>query len=538
MMLKKKVKKVKKATGLRMSAVDATEVTVNVDKMLAANVDKIAADEFAARALRTYGSYVVEDRAIPDYRDGLKPSHRAIIWALDGINLRPNAKHKKSARAVGDAMGKFHPHGDSGLYTAMETLVNTIPPSIDGQGNWGTPINMAAAQRYTEAKMSKFTHLFLLDKEYLQVVPKVQNYSGDEVWPVYLPALLPYILFNGGTPPPAYGVKAGNPSFSFDSVSKIVTAMLRGEKYDAKRLSKELQLFHNFGCEPVITKDEYLQFMATGKGSVKYRGVVNTDPKKKIIHITTFVPNGFASTNGIEKALNNIAELKGVKRAFSKQGKKSPGSGPYGALYVIECQKSIKDSEFQKIVEKVKQQVTNSVPYRLGVTVRSKTEETEFKYLNFVQFFQAWVNYRVKLEVRLIKHLIAKVERELYINRVYLYAVEHMKEILAALPKVLVKDDPNTALSKALKIPLEDATIILDRKVRQLAKLEAAALKAKIKELETELKTLKTDLKKPGERAARDTEQRVASYLKAPDSTNSGIPVVVKTQQTKKIKKS
>jgi len=527
-----------KKTKAKKTKIKAVEHRVaNVEPMKASNVDKVNIEDFTRDALKEYGSYVVEDRAIPDYRDGLKPSHRALIWALEGINLRPHSKHKKAARVVGDAMGKFHPHGDSGLSTAMETLVNTIPPAIDGQGNWGTPINMAAATRYTEAKMSKFTHLFLLDKEYLQVVPKVPNYSGDETWPVYLPALLPYILFNGGTPPPAYGVKAGNPSFSFESVAEIVQAMLKGEKYDAKKLSKTLKLQHNFGCEPIISGSEYKAFLSTGRGSIKYQGLVNADAKKKVIHVTTFVPNGFASTNGIEKTLVNIAETKGVKRAFSKQGKKSPGSGPYGALYVIECQKSLKDSEFQKIVERVKTQVTNSVPYRLGVTIRAKTKATEFKYLNFVQFFQAWVNYRIKLEIRLIEHLIKRVERELYVNRVYLFAVEHMKEILKVLPKVLVSDDPNKALSKALKIPLEDATIILDRKVRQLAKLEAQALKDKIKELESELKTLKSDLKKPGERAARDTEQRVKAYLKAPDSTNSGISVaVVKKQQSKKTK--
>ncbi|MEG0374173.1 MAG: DNA gyrase subunit A [Raoultibacter sp.] len=194
--------------------------------------------DYTRRALFQYGSYVVEDRAIADYRDGLKPVHRALLWSLSDLGLRPGGAFKKSARTVGDALGKYHPHGDAACYGAMVTIANTVPPAVAGQGNWGDPVAPAAAMRYTEAKMSKFAGSFLLDPDYLEVTPMVDNFSNDMKLPLYLPALLPYMLFNGSVPAPAYGVKCGNPSFSFTSVAKVVCDMLNGKEYSAKTRSK------------------------------------------------------------------------------------------------------------------------------------------------------------------------------------------------------------------------------------------------------------------------------------------------------------
>lgn len=489
------------------------------------NVRDTTIGEFTADAMKTYGSYVVEERAVPDYRDGLKPVHRALLWSLAGLGLRPDKGYKKSARTVGDCIGKYHPHGDAAAYGAMVTVANTIPPAIDGQGNWGTPVNPAAAQRYTEARMSKFTHKFLLDPKYLDVVPYVPNFSGDDRMPLYLPALLPFLLFNGNTPAPAYGVRAGNPSFAFKPVAKVVVAALNGKEFDAKTLAKTLKLQHAFGCEDTTHDEDYLEFIATGKGSIVYAPRMHANYKERQIEISSFVPAGLASTAAIDKTLAKISNMDGVSRAFNKQGKKSKGSGPYGALMIVKTQRNINEDRFADIVEAVEREVTNSVSYRLGVTIRKVDESNKFKYLNYVDYLRQWVKYRISLETRLIKNLIEKTKRELHLNEVYLFAVENIDRILKALPKVLMAADPDKALAKALDIPVEDAKIILDRKVRQLAKLEVADLKTKIKSLRAELKQLTTDLKEPGKRAARDTEERVASYLKNPDKPKSGLPI-------------
>jgi len=495
----------------------------NVQSMKGKSTEDIRLDEFSREALFLYGSYVVEDRAVPDLRDGLKPSHRAVLWSLAGLTLRPSAGYKKSARAVGEAIGKFHPHGDQSTYGAMVTIANTMPPMVDGQGNWGSPVNGPAAYRYTECRMSKYTHMFLLDTQYLEVATKVPNFSEDEVIPLHLPALLPNLLFNGSSPAPAYGVRAGNPSFTFKSVASVVMDMLNGQEFDAKALSRKLKLQHSFGCTPVEDRKEFRLLMKTGRASVVYEPQYEVDRKKNVIYITSFVPGGFSSSKGVDAKLAKITELPGVKNAFNRQGKKSKGSGPYGCLFVIECQKNLKDAEFDALIKKIVKTISGSVSYRLGVTVRHVEKPNVFKYIDYLQFFHNWIKYRIQLELKLILHLLEKRQAELHVNEVYLFAVQNMAKLLKVLPKVLVAKDPDSMLAKLLKIPVEDAKIILDRKVRQLAKLEEKALLDIIKKLKAEIKQLKTDQKEPGLRAARDLKQRVQSYLKNPDKNRNGL---------------
>lgn len=480
-------------------------------------------DKFTAEALSIYGAYVVEDRAVPDYRDGLKPVHRALLWSLAGLNLRPSSSYKKAARTVGDTIGKYHPHGDSAAYGAMVTIANTMPPVVDGQGNWGTPINPAAAQRYTEARMSKFAHMFMLDREYLDIVPKVPNFSGDDTIPLFLPALLPYALFNGNIPAPAYGVRAGNPSFSFRSVAKVVIAMLQGKKVSSKKLAKLLEVQHPWGCTAHIDDAEMLEMVKTGKGSVRYMPIIEEDYDKKQILIRSFVPAGLSSTAQIDKTLEKISNLDGVRKCYSKQGKKSKGSGPYGALFVIECQRNLDTEDFYDILEAVEKHASSSVSYRLGVTIRKQDERNAFRYLGYDRYLEAWVKYRVALELKLIKSLLEKAKKELHLQEVYLFAVENMEKLLKVLPKALTAKDPDSTLAKAMKMPVEDATIILNRQVRKLAKLEAADIKTKIKALKEEIASLTKDLDAPGDRAAKDTKRRVAAYLKNPDKNKSGL---------------
>src|SRR5690606_34251284 len=185
----------------------------------ASDTQDVGLSKFTESALKVYGSYVVENRAVPDFRDGLKPSHRAVLWSMVGLGLRPSGGCKKTARTVGDVIGKYHPHGDKSSHDAMATIVITVPPFVGGQGGWGSPNTPPAAMRYSEAKLSKFAHAFLVDPEYLKVVPYEPNFSNDDVLPLYLPALLPTLLFVTSIPAPAYSVRAGNPAFSLRAVA-------------------------------------------------------------------------------------------------------------------------------------------------------------------------------------------------------------------------------------------------------------------------------------------------------------------------------
>lgn len=471
--------------------------------------------DYTRRALFQYGSYVVEDRAIADYRDGLKPVHRALLWSLSDLGLRPGGAFKKAARTVGDALGKYHPHGDAACYGAMVTIANTVPPAVAGQGNWGDPVAPAAAMRYTEAKMSKFAGSFLLDPDYLEVTPMVDNFSNDMKLPLYLPALLPYMLFNGSVPAPAYGVKCGNPTFSFTSVAKVVCDMLNGKEYSAKKLAETLKVNHEYGCLDVSSDEDFLALMTTGKGKVTYEPQMKIDEKTKTITIQSYVPGGMSNNAAITKKLEKIAEWPGVVSASNASSKKNKDAGPWGAAFAIKCRGS--EDQLYEIATKVQREVTSSINYALGVTVRRADASNKFMYLSYVNYFKAWVAYRVKLEVAMLKNKMAKAEKALHLQQVYLWAVDNMDKLLKALPKALVAKDPDETLAKLCKIPQEDAKIILDRQVRKLAKLERAGLVAKIKEIKAEIAEYKAGLKEPGKYAANGTAAKVKAYIKSPD---------------------
>lgn len=471
--------------------------------------------DYTRHALGVYGSYVVEDRAIADYRDGLKPVHRALLWSMQDLSLRPGGAYKKAARTVGDTIGKYHPHGDAAAYGAMVTIANTVPPAVAGQGNWGRPDDPAAAMRYTEAKMSKFTGAFLLDTDYLEVVPRVPNFSNDLEIPLYLPALLPYMLFNGSVPAPAYGVKCGNPSFSFTSVAKVVCEMLNGKEYTAKSLAKVLEIRHEFGCTDVSSEEDHYQLIATGRGKVTYEPIIKIEEKTKTIIVQTYVPSGMANTAGITKKLEKIAEWPGVKAAANASGKKNKNAGPYGAAFEINVRGT--EDQLYEIASRVQKEITAGVNYNLGVTIRRAGASNKFKYLNYLDFFKGWIAYRIKLEVAMLKNKLAKAERALHLQEVYLWAVDNMKALMAALPKALQSEDPDKTLAKLCKIPQEDAKIILDRQVRKLAKLERSGILDKIKEIKAEIAEYKGGLKEPGKYAAASTAVKVKQYIKSPD---------------------
>ena len=508
-------KKKKKGSAVATTSTGAMSSLYPMIGQEESNIRDQGLADYTRHALGVYGAYVVEDRAIADYRDGLKPVHRSLLWSMSDLGLKPGGAFKKAARTVGDTIGKYHPHGDAACYGAMVTIANTVPPAVAGSGNWGGPVDPAAAMRYTEAKMSKFTGSFLLDPDYLEVVPRVPNFSNDMEIPLYLPALLPYMLFNGSVPAPAYGVKCGNPTFSFVSVSKVVCDMLNGVEYDAKKLAKVLEVRHEYGCIDVSSKEDHFQLISTGKGKVTYEPQMKIDEKTKTIIVQTFVPGGMANTDAITKKLEKMGEWSGVVSAVNASGKKNKHSGPWGAAFEIKVRGS--DDVLYELATKVQREVTSAVNYTLGVTVRRADASNKFMYLDYLKYFKAWIAYRIKLETAMLQNKLGKAEKALHLQQVYLWAVDNMKQLLAALPKVLVAEDPDKALAKACKIPVEDAKIILDRQVRKLAKLERSGLIEKIKEIKAEIAGYKAGLKEPGKYAAEGTAAKVKTYMKSPD---------------------
>ena len=160
-------------------------------------IKKLPLHKHAEEATFESGSYFLQNRSMPDYRDGLKPVHRRILWALYKLGATSKSKFIKHSRISGDVSGKYHPHGSSSVEGATETMVKSPEPTVEGYGEWGDYQDKAAAARYVEVRLSKYAETQLLDQSYLKCVPMVPTYDGAFKEPVYLPAKLPNLLING-----------------------------------------------------------------------------------------------------------------------------------------------------------------------------------------------------------------------------------------------------------------------------------------------------------------------------------------------------
>ncbi len=506
-----------KKTPAKKTAVKKTPARTKQSAAKSARVSKIAAvvndavnqtrqplDAFSSDCLYHYGSYVVEDRSVPDFRDGLKPVHRAILWSMYELGLhRSGAKHKKSARVVGDALGKYHPHGDTACYGAAVTLANANTSLIDGKGNWGTPVDSAAAMRYTEARIDRFAATFLLNPAYLEVVPRDPNYDGTESIPRYLPALLPIMLLLGNPRAPAFGVSVGNPSFALSGVVDLVCKGLSGKKITDKDCVDKLVVEYASGCDNVTHHSIYEDFIETGKGSLTTRPRIEAMWDKKRIIVHSYSPS-FNSPTTVQKKFESIADLAAVSlvTAASKESKE--------AVMEVRPVRGLSEDDFFSLAEKVEKMLTAKDPFELGFVFRRTETETTFHKTNYSRMLNNWCTYRVKLEEAYLDNLILLQEKKLARTEMLIFAVNNRKVIIQALDD----KDPDAFLIKKLKINADYAKLILDLQVRKLAKLELTDLKKELSEIKAEIKRLKTERKDAGTHAAKTTKQLVKAFLK------------------------
>lgn len=508
--VKKKATATKKATTKKPAVRTKANAAKNAKKKVCDNVREAVnqtrqpLDEFSSDCLFHYGSYVVEDRSVPDFRDGLKPVHRAILWSMYELGLhKKGAKHKKSARVVGDALGKYHPHGDTACYGAAVTLANANTPLIDGKGNWGTPVDPAAAMRYTEARIDRFASTFLLNPSYLEVVPRDPNYDGSESIPRYLPALLPTMLLLGNPRVPAFGVSVGNPSFALDGIVNLVCKGLSGKKITDKDCVENLVVEYESGCENVTPMGTYEEFVETGKGSLTTRPHIVANWEKKRIIVLSYSPS-FNSVTTVAKKFDAIADLQQVSlvTAASKDFKE--------AVMEIRPTRGLSEDDFFTLAEKVEKMLTAKDPYELGFVFRRTEEETTFHKTNYAKLLNNWCVYRVKLEEAYLDNLITHQDKKQARIEMLIFAVNNRKVIIQALDS----KDPDAFLVKKLKITSDYAKLILDLQVRKLAKLELVDLKKELTTIKDEIKRLQKERKQSGKHAAKTTKQMVKAFLK------------------------
>lgn len=458
--------------------------------------------DITARSLLSYGQEVVLQRAVPDYRDGLKPVHRCILWALYGLGLKYNGPFKKAARSVGEVIGKFHPHGDASVYDAMVGIAgtkddraqlwatkNTPVPLVEGFGNWGDNLDPAAAYRYTEARLSEFSCKYLLDPHYLAVTDYLPNFSEDDKIPVVLPAKLPLLLLNGSVSI-AFGISAETPSFDPRGVIELACMALAGVEITPKLCLKHLRFSFAFGGECVSDNKAKLAFFKDGVGSLSFRPALEVDETKRIISIVSASP-GLVSKTSWATLTKNLLSLKEVATVSDVTDKS-------GFRFEVSYVRGLKSADVIPLIEK---ETTRVQSYDIGVTDR-KLEGVTFRRTTVPDIIHDWCDWRVGLESKVLAYLISIEERKLARLELTLLAVLNLDVILASLK---VKDSAEY-LVKKLKITLEDANAILDLKVRQLKALEATQLRQAIKAAQAQIKTYQLELKAPGKRVIRELE--------------------------------
>ena len=455
-----------------------------VDSVLA-KVHEINLLDMAVQCTKEYGTYTIENRAIPDYRDGLKPVQRRVLWAMIDLSLYSKGNTKKCARVIGNVIGKFHPHGDIGSYSALVNMVNSAEPTIIGQGNFGDYQDSAAAYRYTECKLSKYAEDYLLDKDYLDVVPYSMNYSGEYKEPVYLPAKIPNILVNGceGI---ATGCSVGIPSFSRESVVNLIKKMLKNIKVTPKLLAQTLEFKFPYGGVCVSNDKELIEYFKTGEGSIYFQPEIKVEGR--VISITNLAPRF-----SIEKTFDKILAMKGVKSLEDNREKRQ-----------IEFKLHLSEND-KDLVKKIKAEMTSSLPCQMIMTIKHEDgEHADFMRTTPVEFLKKWLEYRIDLEKKVVSNKLETVKLSLQKLEWTLFAVLNRKVIIQSLDS----DDPLKYLMKNLKIEEDQANFILDLKIRHLAKLEAKTIKIKIVEFKEEIKFLKGELKNINQRIIKQLSEK------------------------------
>lgn len=343
----------------------------------------------------------------------------------------------------------------------------------------------------TECSLSKYSNTFLLDPIYLNCVPMAVNYDGKEKEPVYLPAKLPNLLINGSQGI-ATGCSVVIPSFTKNSVAKIVVMALKGVKITPKLLAKNLKFNFTYGGNFIGENADLISFFKTGEGSLLFSPEIEEVGNRIIFH-------GLAPRFNMEKTLNRLADLKGVKSVDDKSS---------GNKIEVEIAMSERD---KGLINKIYEILTSSLPCSTMITIRHDDgENVSFKRVNIVELIEMWIDWRISFESKVIESLLDIENRKLQIQEWLLFAVLNREIII----KALNEKDPDTFLVKKLKISAEQAKFTLDQQVRKLAKLEEKGLKLKIKDHKKIISELKADNKNKKTISNRIIKQLINDFTK------------------------
>ena len=442
--------------------------------------EKIPFQDFTQKAYLNYSMYVILDRALPHIGDGLKPVQRRIVYAMSQLGLASTAKFKKSARTVGDVLGKFHPHGDTACYEAMVLLAQPFSlryPLVDGQGNWGDPNDPKsfAAMRYTESRLSKYADIFLqeVDQGTSDWIP---NFDGTLTEPRLLPARLPNILLNGSTGI-AVGMATSILPHNLREVAKALIHLIDNDNTNLDQICKFIK-GPDFPTEAeIITPfSEIKDMYRTGKGRIKMRAKFHVEDSEIIF---TALPH-HASTEKIYEQIASQMEDKKLPMVSDIRDE-SDHEDPT-RLVVIPRSNRV---DLNALTDHLFATTDLEKSYSFNMNMIGINGRPQVK--NLLEVLTEWLEYRAETVRKKLNFQLEKILDRLHILEGFLIAFLNMDEVIKIIRR---SDHPRKDLLKSFPLSELQAIAILEIRLRQLARLEEIKIQAEQKDLNSQRKNL------------------------------------------------
>ncbi|MGM0480752.1 MAG: DNA topoisomerase IV subunit A [Pseudomonadota bacterium] len=431
---------------------------------------------FTEEAYLNYSMYVIMDRALPHIGDGLKPVQRRIVYAMSELGLSAVAKYKKSARTVGDVLGKFHPHGDSACYEAMVLMAQPFTyryPLVDGQGNWGSPDDPKsfAAMRYTEAKLSKFSEV-LLSELGQGTSDWIPNFDGTMKEPKVLPSRLPHILLNGVTGI-AVGMATDIPPHNVREVANACALLLDKPSADLEQIMQHLHgPDYPTDAEIITPPEDIKKLYQTGRGSVKMRAKYALEDGEVVI---TALPHQASGAKVLEQI---AAQMQAKKLPLVADLRDESDHENPTRLVVIPRSNRV---DIEQLMNHLFATTDLEKQYRVNLNILGLDGRPKVKPL--LGILQEWLQYRQQTVTRRLQHRLDKILSRLHILAGLLIAYLNIDEVIEI---IRYEDKPKQELISRFGLSDKQAEAILELKLRHLAKLEEMKLKGEQDELEKE----------------------------------------------------
>ena len=443
-------------------------------------VEQISLKSYTEKAYLDYSMYVILDRALPNIADGLKPVQRRIVYAMSELGLKAAAKYKKSARTVGDVIGKFHPHGDSSVYEAMVLMAQDFSyryPLVDGQGNWGSSDDPKsfAAMRYTESKLSPFSEL-LLSELGQGTVAWQPNFDGTLDEPQVMPSKVPTVLLNGTTGI-AVGMATDIPPHNMREVVNACIHLLEQPKATLDDLSEHIKgPDYPTEAEIITPLDDIQTLYKTGKGSIRMRAVWHKEGTDVVV---TALPHQVSGS----KILEQIAQQVHAKKLPMVADLRDESDHENPTRLVIIPRSNRVDIE--PMMNHLFASTDLERTYRVNLNMIGIDGRPEVKPLD--KILKEWLQFRTETTKRRLQHRLEKVEERLMRLAALMIVYLNVDEVIRIIRE---EEQPKPVLIERFDLVEMQAEYIMETKLRQLARLEEMKIRTEEETLEKEKEEL------------------------------------------------